>query len=457
MTALAEIEKWRSRIGKTELIRTCGKVTRVTGLIVESTSPGLSLGQTCAIHAGNGKKPITAEVVGFRDRKALLIPLGDIRGIAPGSIVEPCDRPLTIRVGKDLLGRVIDGAGNPIDGRGPLRLEDEYPLMGEPINPMQRSRVCEPMPLGIRAIDTCLTCGKGQRLGIFSGSGVGKSVLLGMIARYTEAEINVIALIGERGREVKDFIEKDLGEEGLRRSVVVAVTSDQPALLRLHGAFMATAIAEYFRDMGKDVLLMMDSITRFAMSQREIGLAVGEPPTTKGYPPSVFMLLPKLVERAGASAVGSITGIYTIFVEADDFNEPISDAVRSVLDGHIMLSRRLATRNHYPAIDLLDSVSRLMVDVVPEEQVFTSNAMRDVLATYSEAEDLINIGAYVKGSNPRIDYAQSKIDAVNGFLRQRIAEKSDFDSDVNRLYELFADRAQPREAAPATDGGATPQ
>jgi flagellum-specific ATP synthase len=454
MTILADIEKWRSRVGDAELIPMCGKVTRVTGLIVESTSPGLSLGQTCTIHPGNGKKPALAEVVGFRDSKALLIPLGDIRGVAPGSIVEPCERPLSIRVGESMLGRVIDGTGNPIDGRGPLTLEDEHPLMSEPINPMLRRRVCEPLPLGIRAIDSCLTCGKGQRLGIFSGSGVGKSVLLGMIARNTEAEINVIALIGERGREVKDFIEKDLGEEGLRRSVVVAVTSDQPALLRMHGAFMATAIAEYFRDRGKDVLLMMDSITRFAMSQREIGLATGEPPTTKGYPPSVFMLLPKLVERAGTSPSGSITGIYTIFVEADDFNEPISDAVRSVLDGHIMLSRRLAMQNHYPAIDLLDSISRLMVDVVPEQQVLASNMIRDVLATYREAEDLINIGAYVKGSNPKIDYAQSKVDDVNGFLVQRIEEKSDFSLSLSRLDELFADRMQPHQRPAAVDEGA---
>jgi flagellum-specific ATP synthase len=457
MTALAEIEKWRSRIGEVELIRTCGKVTRVTGLIVESTSPGLALGQSCVVHPGNGKKPVPAEVVGFRDRKALLIPLGDIRGVAPGSVVEPCDRPATIRVGEQLLGRVIDGAGDPLDGRGPLKLEDEYPLMGEPINPMRRRRICEPLPLGIRAIDSLLTCGRGQRLGIFSGSGVGKSVLLGMIARNTEAEINVIALIGERGREVKDFLEKNLGPEGLRRSIVVAVTSDQPALLRLRGAFIATAIAEYFRDKGKDVLLMMDSITRFAMSQREIGLAIGEPPTTKGYPPSVFMLLPKLIERAGATPEGSITGIYTIYVEADDFNEPISDAVRSYLDGHIMLSRRLATQNHYPAIDLLDSVSRLMVDVVPEDHILKSNMMRDVLATYSEAEDLINIGAYVKGSNPKIDYAQSKIDEVNSFLKQSIQEKSDFGPDVNRLHEMFVDKTAPREASTATGQGAAPQ
>jgi len=437
MSMLPEIEELRSRIEKAELIQTCGKVTRVTGLIVESTSPGLALGQMCTIHPGNGTKQALAEVVGFRDSKALLIPLGDIRGVAPGSIVEPCDRPLTMRIGPRMLGRVIGGTGEPIDGRGPLRLEDEYPVMGEPINPMERRRIADPLPLGIRAIDACLTCGKGQRLGIFAGSGVGKSVLLGMIARNTEAQVNVIGLIGERGREVKDFLVKDLGEEGLRRSVVVAVTSDQPSLLRLHGAFMATAIGEYFREAGHDVLLMMDSITRIAMSQREIGLAVGEPPTTKGYPPSVFMLLPKLLERAGTSPSGSITGIYTIFVEADDFNEPVSDAARSTLDGHIVLSRRLAARNHYPAIDLLDSVSRLMVDVVPEEQVQFSHMARDVLATYQEAQDLINIGAYVKGSNPNIDYARSKIDEINGFLKQRIEEKAGFEQSIAGLRTIF--------------------
>ena len=454
MNVLSDIEKWPSCVEQADLIRTCGKVTRVTGLIVESTSPGLSLGQICSIHPGNGRKPALAEVVGFRDSKALMIPLGDIRGVAPGSVVEPRDRPLTIRVGKGLLGRVIDGNGVPIDDRGPLRLDDEYPVMGDPINPMQRRRITEPLPLGIRTIDACLTCGKGQRMGIFSGSGVGKSVLLGMIARNTEAEINVIALIGERGREVKDFLEKDLGEEGLQRSVVVAVTSDQPALLRLHGAFMATAIAEYFRDNGCDVLLMMDSITRFAMSQREIGLAVGEPPTTKGYPPSVFMLLPKLLERAGTSPSGSITGIYTIFVEADDFTEPISDAARSVLDGHIMLSRRLATQNHYPAIDMLDSVSRLMVDVVPEEQVVFSNMIRDVLATYGEAQDLINIGAYVRGSNPKIDYAWSKIDEVNGFLKQKIEDKAGFEESAKALRTLFEDstNAQQQRTTVAAGG-----
>ncbi len=452
MNNLPDINKWQSRIEHAELIQTCGKVTRVTGLIVESTSPGLSLGQMCTIHPGNGRNPALAEVVGFRDSKALLIPLGDIRGVAPGSVVEPCDRPLTMRVGREMLGRVIGGTGQPIDGRGPLKLKEEYAVMGEPINPMDRRRITEPLPLGIRAIDACLTCGKGQRLGIFSGSGVGKSVLLGMIARNTEAEINVIGLIGERGREVKDFLEKDLGEEGLRRSVVVAVTSDQPALLRLHGAFIATAIAEYFRDMGHDVLLMMDSISRFAMSQREIGLAVGEPPTTKGYPPSVFMLLPKLLERAGTSPSGSITGIYTIFVEADDFNEPISDAARSTLDGHIMLSRRLAAQNHYPAIDLLDSVSRLMVDVVPEEQVLLCHMARDAIATYREAQDLINIGAYVKGSNPKIDYAQSKIEEINGFLKQRMGEKAQFEQSVAALRDIFGDKLPEQQKAAVAHG-----
>ena len=455
MNIFSEIESLRSRIEDVELIQTCGKVTRVTGLIVEATSPGLSLGQMCTIHPGNGRKPALAEVVGFRDTKALLIPLGDIRGVAPGSVIEPCDGPLRMRVGPEMLGRVIDGTGKPIDGRGPLKLEDEYPIMGEPINPMERQNITEALPLGIAAIDACLTCGKGQRMGIFSGSGVGKSILLGMIARNTEAEVNVIGLIGERGREVMDFLQKNLGEEGLRRSVVVAVTSDQPALLRMHGAFIATAIAEYFRDLGHDVLLMMDSITRFAMAQREIGLAVGEPPTTKGYPPSVFMLLPKLVERAGKSRSGSITGIYSIFVEADDFNEPVSDAVRSTLDGHIILSRRLASQNHYPAIDLLESVSRLMIDVVPEEQVVISNMARDVLATYREAQDLINIGAYVKGSNPKIDYAQSKIDSVNSFLTQRIDAKTDFDQSQQALREIFMDRLHPEHSSATIQGAGT--
>ncbi len=440
MNVLPEIQNWQARIRNAELIQTCGKVTRVTGLIVEATSPGLSLAQMCMIHPGNGRKAALAEVVGFRDGKALLIPLGDIRGVAPGSIVEACDRPLKVRVGPELLGRIIDGAGQPIDEHGPLVLQDEHPIMGEPINPMHRRRITEPLPLGIKAIDACLTCGKGQRVGIFSGSGVGKSVLLGMIARNTEAEINVIALIGERGREVKDFVEKDLGEEGLRRSVVVAVTSDQPALLRLHGAFMATAIAEYFRDLGHDVLLMMDSVTRFAMAQREIGLAAGEPPTTKGYPPSMFMLLPKLFERAGTSPSGSITGIYTVFVEADDFNEPISDTARSLLDGHIMLSRRLAAQSHYPAIDLLDSVSRLMPDIVPEDQMTLAHIARDTLATYREAQDLINIGAYVKGSNPKIDYAQSKIEEMNGFLKQKMNEKTVFAESVSGLQAIFGER-----------------
>jgi flagellum-specific ATP synthase len=446
---LPEIQELRSRIQRAELIRACGKVTRVTGLIVESTSPGLSLGQMCAIHPGNGRKPALAEVVGFRDSKALLIPLGDIRGVSPGSVVEPCDRPLKMRVGIDMLGRVIDGTGQPIDGLGPMRLTDEYPVMGEPINPMRRRRITEPLPLGIKAIDACLTCGKGQRLGIFSGSGVGKSVLLGMIAKNTEAEVNVIALIGERGREVKDFIEKDLGEEGLKRSVVVAVTSDQPALLRLHGAFVATAIAEYFRDLGRHVLLMMDSVTRFAMAQREIGLAAGEPPTTKGYPPSMFTLLPKLFERAGTSSSGSITGIYTVFVEADDFNEPISDTARSLLDGHIMLSRRLASQSHYPAIDLLESVSRLMADIAPEEQVALANVARDVLATYREAQDLINIGAYVKGSNPKIDYAQSKIDEMNAFLKQKMNDRVSLEESARGLQQVFGDRLSKTQAAPA--------
>jgi flagellum-specific ATP synthase len=380
------------------------------------------------------------------------MPLGDMRGIGPHSIVVPSFKPLTVKVGEDLLGRVIDSLGCAIDGRGPLKCRQQYPLITRPMNPLDRRRIVEPLATGVKAIDACLTCGKGQRVGIFSGSGIGKSVLLGMIARHTEADVNVIALVGERGREVKDFIEEDLGPEGLARSVVVAVTSDQPALLRLQGAFIATTVAEYFRDMGMDVLLMMDSVTRFAMAQRQIGLAIGEPPTTRGYPPSVFALLPQLLERAGTSPTGSITGIYTVLVEADDMNEPIADSVRSILDGHIVLSRDLASRNHYPAIDVLQSVSRVMVDVVSKHHTKMANEVRTVLATYKDAEDLINIGAYIDGSNPDIDYARQKIVAVNDFLTQTVEDRFAFGDNVPRLEEIFPDRM--RRSAESVPAGA---
>jgi flagellum-specific ATP synthase len=365
------------------------------------------------------------------------MPLGATTGISPGAQVTAAGRPLMARVGPDVLGRVLGGLGEPIDGKGPLLGEQESPLDADPPDPVKRPRVTEILRVRIRAVDGLLTIGRGQRIGIFAGSGVGKSTLMGMIARNAEAEVNVIALVGERGREVRDFIEESLGEEGLKKSVVVVATSDQPPLIRLKAAFVATAIAEYFRNLGKMVILMMDSVTRFAMAQREIGLAAGEPPTTKGYTPSVFALLPRLMERSGTSEVGSITAFYTILVEGDDFNEPIADHSRSILDGHIILSRDLAARNHYPSIDIPHSVSRLMTNLVSDEQKAAAAKLREVLARYTEAEDLINIGAYVKGSNPKIDYALSKIDQVNDFLRQGTFEKVDFEETVNRLLSIF--------------------
>jgi len=431
-------------------IRLHGKVTQVVGLVIEATGPAVSVGDVCYVHPRDGEDPIQAEVMGFRGNRALLMPLGDMRGIGPQSIVVPSFKPQTIRVGEKLLGRVMDSAGHPIDDKGPVLCRQEYPLVSKPINPLERKRITEALATGVKAIDACLTCGKGQRVGIFSGSGIGKSTLLGMMARHTEADVNVIALVGERGREVKDFIEEDLGPEGLARSVVVAVTSDQPALLRLQGAFVATTVAEYFRDLGMDVLLMMDSVTRFAMAQRQIGLAIGEPPTTRGYPPSVFALLPQLLERAGTSATGSITGIYTVLVEADDMNEPISDSVRSILDGHIVLSRDLASRSHYPAVDVLQSVSRVMVDVVSEHHTGLANEVRGVLATYREAEDLINIGAYIEGSNPDIDYARQKIGALNVFLKQGVDDHFEFHSNIEQLERIFPEHlAQPTEQVAA--------
>jgi flagellum-specific ATP synthase len=433
------IDRYIERLSSVESLVVNGKVTQVLGLVIEATCSGVSIGDMCHIHTKDGRNGmLRAEVVGFRGRKALLMPLGDMSGIGPENIVVPTHRPMDIDVGPALMGRVINSLGQPIDGRGPIECDERKSLIAAPMNPLERRRIAEPLATGIRAIDAVLTCGKGQRAGIFSGSGVGKSVLLGMVARYTSADVNVIALLGERGREVKDFIERDLGEEGLARSVVVACTSDEPALLRVKCALVATAIAEYFRDLGKDVLLMMDSITRFAMAQREIGLAVGEPPTTRGYPPSVFALLPRVLERAGTSRTGSITGIYTVLVEADDMTDPVGDHVRSILDGHIVLSRDLAERNHYPAVDVLASVSRVMVDVADDTHQHSSRKLRSVLATYADAEDLINIGAYVDGSNPRIDYAKGKIDDINAFLQQDVGERAEFADSVDRLHTTFA-------------------
>lgn len=415
-----------------------GKVTQVLGLVIEATCASVSVGDMCYVIPSNGGKPLHAEVVGFRGRKALLMPLGEMRGVGPESVVVPTNRPMSVGVGPELIGRVINGLGRPIDGGGPMGYDQRRSLVSPPMNPLDRQRIAEPLATGVRSIDALLTCGKGQRVGIFSGSGVGKSVLLGMIARYTNADVNVIALLGERGREVKEFLERDLGADGLSRSVVVACTSDEPALLRLKSALVATTIAEYFRDRGKNVLLMMDSITRFAMAQREIGLAAGEPPTTRGYPPSVFALLPRLLERAGTSPTGSITGIYNVLVEADDMGDPIGDSVRSILDGHIVLSRDLAARSHYPAVDVLSSVSRVMPDVAEGSHQGRARHLRSVLATYADAEDLINIGAYVEGSNSRIDYAKDNIDAINSFLQQDVEQGATYDETVGELQELFA-------------------
>lgn len=415
-----------------------GKVSEVIGLLVEGYDPGTSIGKMCQIYPNGDMRPISAEVMGFKKNKVLLMPLEGLEGIGPGSKIVSLGEKAGVKVGHGLLGRVIDGLGNPIDDRGALGLKDEYPIYADPINPLKRTRIKEPVDLGIRAINGLFSCGKGQRMGIFSGSGVGKSSLLGMIAKNTNADINVIGLVGERGREVREFIEKNLGREGLARSVIVVATSDSHPLLRMRAAYVATSIAEYFRDQGMDVLLMVDSLTRFAMAQREIGLFVGEPPTTKGYTPSVFSLMPKLLERAGnIEDKGSITGLYTVLVEGDDFNEPVADTSRSILDGHIALSRDIAAKNHYPAIDVLDSISRVMVDIVDKDHRKKANDVLNIVATYKKAEDLINIGAYVEGSNSGIDYAIKMIDKVNSFLRQDINEVIGFEEAKEELFALF--------------------
>jgi flagellum-specific ATP synthase len=404
-------------------VRVSGRVTDVIGLVIEGTGPGLPIGGTCTIERRDGAGVVPAEVVGFRQRRVLLMPLGEVTGIEPGSrIVADRERP-GVRVGPGLLGRALDGLGVPIDGGPAIEPECEVPLYGRHINPLERTPIRTPLDLGIRALNALLTCGRGQRLGVFAGSGVGKSALLGMIARATRARVNVIALIGERGREVREFIERDLGPEGLARSVVVVATSDQPPLVRVRGAFLATAIAEYFRDRGTDVMLMMDSLTRLAMAQREVGLSVGEPPSARGYTPSVFSLLPRLVERAGATERGTVTGLYTVLVEGDDLNEPVADTARSLLDGHIVLARQLANQGHYPAIDVLKSISRLMSDIVPATHTALAAKVRRWLATYLDAEDLIKIGAYTPGTSAVIDEAMGKMAAIDAFLRQDLLEQ----------------------------------
>ncbi|MDQ1258020.1 MAG: flagellum-specific synthase [Candidatus Hydrogenedentes bacterium] len=425
MTVLS-LDKYASRIRAARPIEVEGKIVDVVGLTIEATGPPMSVGDLCYVRPRDGSGTIPVEVVGFRGNRILLMALGNTHGIGPGSLLSPTFQSQSVRVSHALLGRVIDAMGQPLDGGPPIEVEAVAPLMAGPPPAMTRQRIREPIATGIRAIDACITCGKGQRIGVMSGSGVGKSKLVGMIARNTNADINVIALIGERGREVREFVESDLGPAGLARSVVVVATADEPALLRLKGAYVATAIAEWFREQGFDVMLMMDSITRFAMAQREIGLAVGEPPTTKGYPPSVYSLLPKLLERAGTSARGSITGFYAVLVEADDLNDPIGDATRSILDGHVALSRDLASRGHYPPVDVLNSISRSMIDVTSEQHQRYAQRMRAHLATYRDAEDLVNIGAYVAGSNPEIDAALRVMPGLRAFLQQGLYDCTAF-------------------------------
>lgn len=420
---------------KSNFYKAEGLVKNVIGLTVEVEGVEAFVGEVCTIY-NEKNQPITCEVVGFRDGNIILMPLGELVGISPGCRVVPLGKPLSVKCSEELFGKVLDGLGNTLN-KEEIKNGQFYSLDTEPPDPMKRRRIKEILPTGVRAIDGFLTCGEGQRIGIFAGSGVGKSTTLGMIARYAQADVNVIALIGERGREVLDFIEKDLGEEGMKKSIIVCATSDKPALVRLKGAFTATAIAEYFRDKGKKVILMMDSVTRFAMAQREVGLAIGEPPATKGYTPSVFAMLPRLMERSGMSDKGSITAFYTVLVDGDDFNEPIADAVRGILDGHIVLSRSLAAKNHYPAIDVLSSISRLMPEIAEDNHKQAASIARDLMATYKDSEDLINIGAYVKGSNNKIDMAIQYNDNITKYLRQGMTEHTDFEQSIEDLKNIF--------------------
>ncbi|MGQ9745340.1 MAG: FliI/YscN family ATPase [Dissulfurimicrobium sp.] len=432
-----DFEPYIDVLSRIRPVRSCGLVNQVIGMVMEGRGPRVPVGAVCRIDVEGGDG-LLAEVVGFRESRTLLMPLGEMRGVEPGDRIWVEMNRAEALVGPQLTGRILNGLGEAIDGKGPVLTDTAYPLYGEPLNPMDRPRIDTPMDVGIRAINACLTLGKGQRIGIMAGSGVGKSTLLGMIARHTAADINVIALIGERGRELRDFIERDLGPDGLRHSVVVVVTSDQPPLLKLRGAYLATSIAEYFRDQGKDVILMMDSVTRFAMAYREVGLAIGEPPTSRGYTPSVFAQLPKLLERTGRKRdAGSITGIYTVLVEGDDMNEPIADAVRSIVDGHIVLKRELAFQGHYPAIDILQSVSRIMRDIAAPGQIEACKQLIRVLATYQRAEDIINLGAYTKGANPEIDFAIEKIRPVKEFLMQDINTQASYNASIEALIDLF--------------------
>ena len=419
-------------------IQLAGKVVKVAGIIAEGHGPGLSVGSLCSVKDSQGLD-VQAEVIGFKDKRVIIMPFGEMRGIKPGSRIVDISKKSTVPVGEAYLGRVIDGLGRALDGKGLIRGTTEYPIYGNTLNPLKREVISDVIDVGVRSVNSLITMGKGQRIAIMSGSGVGKSVLMGMIAKNTDADVTVVGLIGERGREVREFVERSLGDDGLKKSIVIAATSDSPALVRIRGAYLATTIAEYFRDQGLDVILIMDSVTRFAMSLREVGLAAGEPPSAKGYTPSVFAQMPKLLERAGTiEGRGSITGIYNVLVEGDDMNEPIADSVRSIVDGHIVLSRTLAHRGHYPAVDVLASISRVMKDVITPEHRDNVNRLIKTLATYKEAEDLINIGAYVDGSDPEIDFAKKMIGKINSFLEQEIDEKITFTESLYQLNNLFA-------------------
>lgn len=436
-------DKFVEIIKNTKTIKEIGRVTQVISLIIESEGPQASIGDLCYIYPNDNSEPIWAEVVGFKQSedskvdKLQLMPLGKMEGIQPGATVVNTGAPMKIKVGEQLLGRVLDGLGNPIDNLGEIRCKNYRSTKADIINPLKRNRICEPLPLGIKSVDGFITVGKGQRMGIFAGSGVGKSTTMGMMAKNTTADVNVIALIGERGREVKEFIEDILGEEGMRRSVVVASTSDAPDLVKIKAAFVATTIAEYFRDKGLDVLFMLDSVTRIAMAQRQVGLSLNEPAATKGYPPSMFAIMPQLMERAGSNDKGTMTALYTVLVEGDDFNEPVSDTARSILDGHIMLSRELAHKNHFPAVDVLQSISRVMGDVTTKEHRAAAGKIRNLMAVYRKNEDLINIGAYIKGSNPECDEAIKFIDKINGFLKQSTTDKCVYGETIEQLEHLL--------------------
>ena len=441
------LARYRERLESVETSRAKGKVIQVVGLLIEGSGPGLPVGGICAIEPIHGGAEVSVEVVGFRDGRVLFMPLGEARGISPGSSIRAISEQAEVGVSASMLGRVLDGLGVPMDGGGPIEDITLRPLYAESINPLERPIISEPLDVGVRAINGLVTAGKGQRLGIFSGSGVGKSTMMAMMARNTKADVTVVALVGERGREVKEFCDRVLGADGLARSVVVAATSDQPPLVRMRGAYLATAIAEHFRDQGMDVLLLMDSLTRFAMAQREVGLSVGEPPTTKGYTPSVFTLMPRLLERAGMTSKGSITGFYTVLVEGDDLADPIADSSRAILDGHIVLSRRMASQNIYPSVDVLASKSRVMIDIAEEQHMSAAGDFVSLMASYEESADLIQVGAYVRGSNPQVDRAIDLRPQLIEYIRQPVGTLCSMEESITQLYEAMSPAGQPPSPA----------